>query len=224
MISWLYILFKVVLYSRAGGLVSSWILTFWAWTLSKFLCYIICNIKFGTCNILLWAHGISEATWSFSFFILLVYRFFWIRAGMMGWLLINLSVAAKQYTDQGSLSLSMALFQTFCAVWFYFSCPFWYNHAFFNHCYLILKFWSNNWSVRFTSLIIFGTRSTWHQREYFNIVWYKIVLNLFGSYGWIVEILWHVEFLCLCTKLIFCGDTKRDTKGFRYYNILQYNW
>ena len=46
------------------------------------------------------------------------YRFFWIRAGMMGWFLINLSVAAKQYIDQGSLSLSMVLFQGFCAVSF----------------------------------------------------------------------------------------------------------
>ena len=37
---------------------------------------------------------------------------------MMGWFLINLSVAAKQYIDQGSLSLSMVLFQGFCAVSF----------------------------------------------------------------------------------------------------------
>lgn len=48
----------------------------------------------------------------------LVTRFFCIRAGMLGWFLINLSVAAKQYMEQGSLSLSMALFQAFCAVSF----------------------------------------------------------------------------------------------------------
>jgi hypothetical protein len=35
---------------------------------------------------------------------------------MLGWFLINLSVAAKQFQNQGSLSLSMALYQAFSAV------------------------------------------------------------------------------------------------------------
>jgi delta14-sterol reductase len=42
-------------------------------------------------------------------------RFFFVRAGMMGWLLINLSVLAKSIQD-GTLSKSMILFQLFCAV------------------------------------------------------------------------------------------------------------
>lgn len=43
-------------------------------------------------------------------------RFFWIRAGMIGWQLIGLSIMAKQYDEQGYISLSMALFQGFCLV------------------------------------------------------------------------------------------------------------
>jgi hypothetical protein len=35
---------------------------------------------------------------------------------MLGWFLINLLVAAKQFQNQGSLSLSMALYQAFSAV------------------------------------------------------------------------------------------------------------
>ncbi|XP_024399116.1 delta(14)-sterol reductase [Physcomitrium patens] len=46
-------------------------------------------------------------------------KFFWIRAGMMGWLLIDFSVAAKQYIEQGSLSPSMALFQLFCTLYIF---------------------------------------------------------------------------------------------------------
>lgn len=96
----------------------------------------------------------------------LVYRFFWIRAGMMGWLLINLSIGAKQYIDQGSLSLSMALFQTFCAVWFCSLCFLWYFILVPNLC----KNCSNiSYSGRFTWLTTFIMRSTWHQREYFNL-------------------------------------------------------
>ncbi|XP_039022475.1 delta(14)-sterol reductase-like [Hibiscus syriacus] len=40
-------------------------------------------------------------------------KFFFVRAGMMGWLLINLSVLAKSVQD-GSLSQSMILYQLFC--------------------------------------------------------------------------------------------------------------
>lgn len=42
-------------------------------------------------------------------------RFFFVRAGMMGWLLINLSILAKSFQD-GALRLSMILYQLFCAV------------------------------------------------------------------------------------------------------------
>ncbi|XP_074272847.1 delta(14)-sterol reductase [Silene latifolia] len=40
-------------------------------------------------------------------------KFFFVRAGMLGWLLINLSVLAKSIED-GSLNRSMVLYQLFC--------------------------------------------------------------------------------------------------------------
>ncbi|KAK9194234.1 hypothetical protein WN944_004938 [Citrus x changshan-huyou] len=43
-------------------------------------------------------------------------KFFFVRAGMMGWLLINLSVLAKSIQD-GTLSRSMILYQLFCAAY-----------------------------------------------------------------------------------------------------------
>ncbi|CAH8320517.1 unnamed protein product [Eruca vesicaria subsp. sativa] len=43
-------------------------------------------------------------------------KFFFVRAGMMGWLLINLSILAKCFQD-GSLSRSMILYQIFCALY-----------------------------------------------------------------------------------------------------------
>lgn len=42
-------------------------------------------------------------------------RFFFVRAGMMGWLLINLSVLAK-CIQEANLNRSMILYQLFCAV------------------------------------------------------------------------------------------------------------
>eukprot|EP00897_Mesotaenium_endlicherianum_P003828 jgi/Mesen1/3473/ME000195S02620 len=44
-------------------------------------------------------------------------KFFCLRPGMMGWLLINLSVAARQLRAAGSLSSSMALYQAFTAIY-----------------------------------------------------------------------------------------------------------
>ncbi|KAL5702334.1 Delta(14)-sterol reductase [Ranunculus cassubicifolius] len=41
-------------------------------------------------------------------------KYFFIRAGMMGWLVINLSVLAKSIQN-GSIGLSMILYQSFCA-------------------------------------------------------------------------------------------------------------
>ncbi|XP_023005820.1 delta(14)-sterol reductase-like [Cucurbita maxima] len=43
-------------------------------------------------------------------------KFFFVRAGMMGWLLINLSVLARSVLD-ATLSQSMILYQTFCALY-----------------------------------------------------------------------------------------------------------
>ncbi|KAJ7971491.1 delta(14)-sterol reductase [Quillaja saponaria] len=43
-------------------------------------------------------------------------KFFFVRAGMMGWLLINLSVLAKSIQD-ATLSQSMILYQLFCALY-----------------------------------------------------------------------------------------------------------
>ncbi|CAN1287618.1 Delta(14)-sterol reductase [Linum perenne] len=43
-------------------------------------------------------------------------KFFFVRAGMMGWLFINLSVLAKSIQD-GTLNHSMILYQAFCALY-----------------------------------------------------------------------------------------------------------
>ncbi|GJW71496.1 delta(14)-sterol reductase [Tanacetum coccineum] len=43
-------------------------------------------------------------------------KFFFVRAGMMGWLLINLSVLAKSVQDS-NLSQSMILYQIFCVIY-----------------------------------------------------------------------------------------------------------
>nr|GEX61596.1 delta(14)-sterol reductase [Tanacetum cinerariifolium] len=43
-------------------------------------------------------------------------KFFFVRAGMMGWLLINLSVLAKSIQDS-NLSQSMILYQIFCVIY-----------------------------------------------------------------------------------------------------------
>jgi delta14-sterol reductase len=42
-------------------------------------------------------------------------KFFFVRAGMMAWLFINLSLFAKSYLA-GSVNLSVILYQFFCAV------------------------------------------------------------------------------------------------------------
>ncbi|CAI0408107.1 unnamed protein product [Linum tenue] len=43
-------------------------------------------------------------------------KFFFVRAGMMGWLFINLSVLAKSIQD-GTLNQSMILYQSFCTLY-----------------------------------------------------------------------------------------------------------
>uniref|UniRef100_A0A0D6R2U2 Delta(14)-sterol reductase n=1 Tax=Araucaria cunninghamii TaxID=56994 RepID=A0A0D6R2U2_ARACU len=52
-------------------------------------------------------------------------KFFLIRAGMIGWLVINLSVAAKTFEENASLSVSMILYQSFCLL--YVLDYFWYE-------------------------------------------------------------------------------------------------
>jgi Delta14-sterol reductase len=47
--------------------------------------------------------------------ILNIHRFFFVRAGMMAWLFINLSLFAKSYLA-GSVNLSVILYQFFCGV------------------------------------------------------------------------------------------------------------
>ncbi|CAK9207700.1 unnamed protein product [Sphagnum jensenii] len=73
-------------------------------------------------------------------------KFFWIRTGMLGWFLINLSVAAKQFQNQGSLSLSMALYQAFSAI--YVLDYFWHEEAM-----------TSTWDIiaeKFGFMLIFG--------------------------------------------------------------------
>ncbi|CAD5182951.1 unnamed protein product [Musa acuminata subsp. malaccensis] len=43
-------------------------------------------------------------------------KFFFVRAGMMGWLLINLSLLAKNY-EAGTANLSVILYQLFCTLY-----------------------------------------------------------------------------------------------------------
>ncbi|KAH8964632.1 hypothetical protein BDL97_04G077500 [Sphagnum fallax] len=67
-------------------------------------------------------------------------KFFWIRTGILGWFLINLSVATKQFQNQGSFSLSMALYQAFSAV----------SPIPFGHC------WWDIIAEKFGFMLIFG--------------------------------------------------------------------
>ncbi|XP_056159546.1 delta(14)-sterol reductase-like [Syzygium oleosum] len=68
-------------------------------------------------------YGLKEAlrAWWFGVqlnpeFIMIDLKFFFVRAGLMGWLLLNLSVLARSVQD-GNLSLSMILYQLFCALY-----------------------------------------------------------------------------------------------------------
>ena len=62
----------------------------------------------------------SEVIHFSLFHVAFFLRFFLIRAGMMGWLFINLSLFAKIY-QAGNANLSVILYQLFCVVcliWF----------------------------------------------------------------------------------------------------------
>lgn len=52
-------------------------------------------------------------------------KFFFVRAGMIGWVVINLSVAAKALQQKDPFSLSMTLYQIFCLL--YVMDYFWYE-------------------------------------------------------------------------------------------------
>lgn len=170
----------------------------WPWPQVSFPAIIL---SFEHINVLLWAH---RCIWihlkSQSCSSLLVYRFFWIRAGMMGWLLINLSVAAKQYIDQGSLSLSMALFQGFCTVWFHCPGSLW--------SFMLVPNPFKNWSNVFLFWQIYVLDYFWHE-EYMTSTWvfhswilYNVRRDVFSS----SELLfWSfrpaIGSLCSCTMV-----------------------
>ncbi|KAJ7523549.1 hypothetical protein O6H91_18G053900 [Diphasiastrum complanatum] len=74
------------------------------------------------------------------------FKFFWIRAGMMGWLLINLSIAAQQIQLHGNLSLSMLLYQSFVAI--YVLDYFWFE-----------EYMTSTWDIiaeKFGFMLVFG--------------------------------------------------------------------
>ncbi|XLT31813.1 hypothetical protein HN873_063105 [Arachis hypogaea] len=86
-------------------------------------------------------------------------RFLFVRAGIMGWLLINLSVLAESIQD-GTLSKSMILFQIFCAL---------YILDYFVHEQYMTSTW-NIIAERLGSMLIFG-----------DLVW---ILFTFSIQGW----------------------------------------
>lgn len=85
-------------------------------------------------------------------------RFFFVRAGMMGWLFINLSVLAKSIQDD-TLSKSMILFQLFCAV-ISKTC----RLFFIDWKKLLLCFWFLNFST-FIPAIHLGLLCTWRVHD-----------------------------------------------------------
>ncbi|CAL5075553.1 unnamed protein product [Urochloa decumbens] len=72
-------------------------------------------------------------------------KFFFVRAGMMAWLFINLSLFAKSYLA-GSVNLSVILYQFFCA---------WYIVDYFIH----EEFMTSTWDIiaeRLGFMLVFG--------------------------------------------------------------------
>ncbi|KAF3795396.1 Delta(14)-sterol reductase [Nymphaea thermarum] len=77
-------------------------------------------------------------------------KFFFVRAGMMGWILINLSILAKSVKD-GKLSLSMILYQTYSML--YVLDYFWYE-----------EFMTSTWDIiaeRLGFMLVFGDLGWW---------------------------------------------------------------
>lgn len=90
-------------------------------------------------------------------------RFFFVRAGMMGWLLINLSVLGKCF-EHGSLSQSMILYQLFCLV----ICNDILSliNMIYNRCYGYWLFYHVTCLFSCTSLITLFMKNTWHLRKF----------------------------------------------------------
>ena len=117
--------FSSWLFHVIGGLEYSWILSFWA-SISSNLSFplfllLVCpgRITASVCLVVQISSSclifISRFTYMYDDRSYYLCRFFFVRAGMMGWLLINLSILAKSVQDD-SLSQSMILYQIFCAV------------------------------------------------------------------------------------------------------------
>eukprot|EP00249_Psilotum_nudum_P017410 c26310_g1_i1 orf=442-1566(+) len=73
-------------------------------------------------------------------------KFFSIKAGMMGWLFLNFAIAAKQLKDDGTLKLSMILYEVFAMV--YILDFFWFE-----------AYMTSTWDIiaeRFGFMLIFG--------------------------------------------------------------------
>lgn len=73
-------------------------------------------------------------------------KFFTIKAGMVGWFLLNVSIAEKQYENQGSLSLPMTLYQAFSMI--YVLDYFWFE-----------EYMTSTWDIiaeKFGYMLIFG--------------------------------------------------------------------
>ncbi|WCJ34379.1 Delta(14)-sterol reductase [Euphorbia peplus] len=120
-------------------------------------------------------------------------KFFFVRAGMMGWLLINLSVLAQSIQD-ATLSHSMILFQLFCALYIF--------DYFFHEEYM-----TSTWDIiaeRLGFMLVFG-----------DLVWIPFTFSIQG--WWLLGN--HVElttpaiiancFVFLMGYLVFRGANKQ---------------
>ncbi|XP_065856399.1 delta(14)-sterol reductase [Euphorbia lathyris] len=120
-------------------------------------------------------------------------KFFFVRAGMMGWLLINLSVLAQSIQDE-TLSHSMILYQLFCALYIL--------DYFFHEEYM-----TSTWDIiaeRLGFMLVFG-----------DLVWIPFTFSIQG--WWLLGN--HVElttaaivancFVFLMGYLVFRGSNKQ---------------
>ncbi|GAQ87345.1 delta14-sterol reductase [Klebsormidium nitens] len=91
-------------------------------------------------------------------------KFFWYRPSMMGWLLINISLAAQQLDVRGSVSLPMILYQAFTA--FYIFDYFWHE-----------EYVTSTWDIiaeHFGFMLVFG-----------DIVWIPFTFSIQG--WWLLQ-------------------------------------
>lgn len=108
-------------------------------------------------------------------------RFFFVRAGMMGWLLINLSVLARSYLDD-KLGQSMIFYQIFCTV-IGFNCLFgitysmninWFHIIFGSYISWITLFMKSIWLPRMCTTFILYNAELWQWCLYIERRYYKI--------------------------------------------------